>query len=36
VIEGLDHAALQERSGAPLAFADNCRPLKTPALADAE
>src|ERR1700730_8214247 len=36
VIEGMDHAALQERSGAPLTFANDCRPLETPALADAE
>src|SRR5947209_7445434 len=36
VIEGLDHAALQARSGAPLTFANDCRPLRTPALADAE
>jgi 3-oxoadipate CoA-transferase beta subunit len=36
VIEGLDRGALQARSGAPLKFADDCRPLRTPALADRE
>jgi len=36
VIEGLDQAALQARSGAPLTFANDCRPLQTPALPDAE
>src|SRR6202011_5723473 len=36
VIDGIDRDALQARSGAPLAFAEDCRPLRPPALADAE
>jgi 3-oxoadipate CoA-transferase, beta subunit len=36
MIEGMDQDALQARSGAPLTFANDCRALKTPALADAE
>jgi len=36
MIEGIDQEALQARSGAPLTFANDCRPLTTPALPDAE
>jgi len=36
VIEGLDRDALQARSGAPLTFANDCRTLIAPAIADAE
>ncbi len=36
MLDGLSEADLQARSGAPLAFAPDCRPLKAPALPDAE
>src|SRR5262249_11691868 len=36
MIDGMDQEVLQARSGAPLTFANDCRPLITPALADAE
>ena len=36
VIDGLDQTELQARSGAPLTFANDCRPLVAPSLADAE
>jgi 3-oxoadipate CoA-transferase beta subunit len=36
VLEGLTRAELAERSGAPLSFAPDCRPLKAPPLPDAD
>jgi len=36
VIDGMDQRTLQARSGAPLTFANDCRPLAAPAIADAE
>src|SRR5712692_11096725 len=36
MLDGLSEADLQARSGAPLAFAPDCRSLKAPALPDAE
>jgi hypothetical protein len=36
VVEGMDQDALQARSGAPLTFANDCRPLTTPPLPDVE
>ena len=34
MLDGLDEAELQARTGAPLAFAADCRPLRAPAIAD--
>lgn len=36
VIDGVSREELQARSGAPLTFAPDCRPLTAPAMADAE
>jgi 3-oxoadipate CoA-transferase beta subunit len=36
VLDGMDQETLQSRSGAPLTFANDCRPLVAPAMADAE
>ena len=36
VLEGIDQAALQARSGSPLTFANDCRALTAPVIADAE
>jgi 3-oxoadipate CoA-transferase beta subunit len=36
VIDGIDQETLQSRSGAPLTFANDCRPLVAPAMAEAE
>jgi 3-oxoadipate CoA-transferase beta subunit len=36
MLDGIDQATLQSRSGAPLIFANDCRPLVAPAMADAE
>src|SRR5690242_19596660 len=36
VLDGISKDELQARSGAPLTFAPDCRPLKAPPMADAE
>jgi 3-oxoadipate CoA-transferase beta subunit len=36
VLDGIDQAALQARSGSALTFANDCRALTAPAIADAE
>jgi 3-oxoadipate CoA-transferase beta subunit len=36
MLDGMDQETLQSRSGAPLIFANDCRPLTAPAMADAE
>jgi 3-oxoadipate CoA-transferase, beta subunit len=36
MLDGMDQETLQSRSGAPLTFANDCRPLTAPAMADAE
>jgi 3-oxoadipate CoA-transferase beta subunit len=36
MVEGIDQETLQARSGAPLTFANDCRPLSAPAMADAD
>jgi 3-oxoadipate CoA-transferase beta subunit len=36
MLEGLDEAELQARTGAPLAFAPDLKPLRAPALADTD
>jgi 3-oxoadipate CoA-transferase beta subunit len=36
ILDGMDRAELQARSGAPLAFAPDCRPLTAPPLPDIE
>ena len=36
VLHGIDQAALQARSGSPLTFANDCRPLTAPLIADSE
>jgi acyl CoA:acetate/3-ketoacid CoA transferase beta subunit len=36
ILEGLDRSEVQKRSGAPLAFAPDCRALSAPSLPDAE
>ena len=36
MLDGLSEAQLQERTGAALTFAPDCRPLKAPAIADTE
>jgi 3-oxoadipate CoA-transferase beta subunit len=36
MLDGMDQETLQSRSGAPLTFANDCRPLVAPAMADAD
>jgi 3-oxoadipate CoA-transferase, beta subunit len=36
MLDGIDQETLQARSGAPLTFANDCRPLSAPAMADAD
>jgi 3-oxoadipate CoA-transferase beta subunit len=36
MLDGIDQETLQARSGAPLTFANDCRPLSAPAIADAD
>jgi 3-oxoadipate CoA-transferase beta subunit len=36
MLDGIDQKTLQARSGAPLTFANDCRPLSAPAMADAD
>ena len=36
ILEGLPRAELAERTGAPLAYAPDCKPLKAPPLPDTD